>query len=113
MIKFHDLYEFVKIEKETEKAVFILSKKLTNENIKDFEDLNRYSSIVGAGCYSLKKSGFWLPKSQIKLENGFITAVTKWIYNQHINFYDFPMILKSEVEELQKKYLKNKQAEAD
>lgn len=91
-MKLHDLDKHIKIEKETESAVFIKSKELTK---KDYETVEQIW-LLGINIY-IKKDGFWLPKSQIEISDGFVTKITLWLYNKLSNdYWDFPTILKEE-----------------
>ena len=93
-MKLHELANKLKVEKETENAVLVNNKKLTEEDYNTVEEIWR----LGVNVY-IKNNGFWFPKSQIGIENGYVTKMTLWLYNKlSNNYWDFPTILKEELE---------------
>lgn len=92
-MKLHKLANKIKIDKQTENAVFVKSKELTEKDYKTVEDI----WLLGINVY-IKKDGFWLPKSQIEIVDGFVTKITLWLYNKLSNqYWDFPTILDEEM----------------
>ena len=100
MTKLHSLYYKVDIEKETEKAVYIKARKVDDKDVLEVNEL--VSVVAHQPCYKLKKTGFWLPKSQIEIADNKVTKITKWLLNTFDIYYDSPLILEEEVAELKK-----------
>lgn len=91
-MKFYKFAEKIKIKKETERAVFVESAKLSEEDYKTVEDIWH----LGVSVY-IKKDGFWLPKTQVEVVENYVTGITLWLYNKLSNTYwDFPAILEIE-----------------
>lgn len=91
-MKLHNLANKIKIVKETDKAVFIKSKEMSEEDYKTVEEI----WLLGINIY-IKKDGFWLPKSHIEITDGFVTKITLWLYNKLSNdYWDFSTILEEE-----------------
>lgn len=97
MLKLYNLYRQVKVEKETEKAVYVLPRKI---DLSDLEEINSLCSIVGVDCYTLNNDGFWLPKSQIKIKGGKVIKMSKWLCNKLFEYYDSSFFLVEDVERL-------------
>lgn len=98
-MKKHELYNYIDIIKETEKAMCI-----KNTEIGDAFGQLLNQSLAYKQCYVNRKP-FWIPKSQIEIKNNQIVAITKWMYNQLIFYVDCPVCLKEDVEEIKEKYL--------
>lgn len=103
-MKKHLLYEPTEIIKETEKAVCIKRKDLTDTMV---EALKFNMMLPNKYRLFVKGGNFWIPKSQIDIENNKIIAITKWMYNQLIMFIDCPICLQEDigaVDAIEKKY---------
>ena len=94
-MKLLPLHNKLKIERETDKAVAVAPKELTEKQLKDVEFL------FWATNTKVKKSLFWLPKSQILIEGGEVVAVSSWIEQQNFVFFDSPLFLERDYLEAQ------------
>lgn len=98
-MKLHKLYEPVEIIKESEKAVAVKNIEITEETSNCMNQC-----LISHIPYYAHLKPFWIPKSQIEIQNNKIVAITKWIYNQLLVFSDCPITLDEDVKKIEKKY---------
>ena len=91
-MKMHKLYKPVEIIKESDKAVCI-------KNI-EFEDNDAYH-LNNDWNYKqtyMNKKPFWIPKTQIEIQDNQIVGITKWMYNQLLIYIDCPITLQETID---------------
>lgn len=97
-MKIHALYEPIPIIKETEKAVCIKNKEVSDA----MQDVMILEQTIYKVPFNdrIRVNGkpFWLPKSQIETKDNFVVGITKWFYNQMLLFADCPIVTKEDVE---------------
>lgn len=87
MIKLHN---YLKIEKETEKAVAVCPRQITENDLKAIEETFWWTGTL------IKGSMFWFPKSQVVIKNGFVVEVSKLIEKKNFIYFDTPIFTEND-----------------